>query len=110
MEKVLITGGAGFIGFHLASYLSKKASVTICDNLSRGRDDADLKALLGSKNVSFVKCDLTKTDDLGKLEKHDYVYHLAAVQGTKNFYEKPHTVLRTNLLSTINLLDWYVLH
>lgn len=107
MEKVLITGGAGFIGFHLASHLSKKASVTICDNLSRGKEDSDLNELLDESNVDFVKCDLTKTDELDKLEKYDYVYHLAAVQGTKNFYEKPHVVLRTNLLSTINLLDWY---
>ncbi|MBI4406772.1 SDR family NAD(P)-dependent oxidoreductase, partial [Candidatus Micrarchaeota archaeon] len=108
MKKALVTGGAGFMGFHLAKTLAKDRAVIICDNLSRGKMDGELKAFLEQKNVEFVQCDLTDADKVADLEKADEVYHLAAVQGTKNFYEIPHKVIRTNLLSTINLLDWFV--
>lgn len=104
--KILITGGAGFVGFHLARRLAGH-EVHICDNLSRGRMDEELKELLES-GVSFIQCDLTSAAELGKLDSdYSHVYHLAAVQGTKNFYEIPDKVLRTNLLSSINVLDWF---
>ncbi len=109
MKKVLVTGGAGFIGFHLAKKLSNEHEVVICDNLWRGKDDDELKQLVEKPNVAFVKCDLTKPEEVANLgENYDEVYHLAAIQGTKNFYDKPHVVSRTNLLSCINILDWFV--
>ncbi len=108
MKKALVTGGAGFIGFHLAKSLANDRHVTICDNLSRGEMDDELKTFLEGKNADFVQCDLTDARQVAKLEKTDEVYHLAAVQGTKKFYEIPHKVIRTNLLSTINILDWVV--
>jgi len=109
MTKVLITGGAGFIGFHLAKLLAKTQEVTICDNLFRGKDDSELKQLLTLKNVSFLKCDLTERRELEKLEKnYDYVYHLAAINGAKYFYEIPDKVLRVNTLAVINILDWFI--
>lgn len=108
--KVLITGGTGFIGYHLSKALAKKdCEVTICDNLSRGKMDDELKDLIDLDNVKFVECDLTKKEDLDKLEKdYDFLYHLAAINGTKHFYERPHEVLRVNVLATINLLDWFI--
>ncbi len=108
--KVLITGGAGFIGFFLAKHLAEQGqNVTICDNLFRGKKDEEFNALLEQPDVRFIQADLTEPDQLGKLEtNYDYVYHLAAINGTKYFYEIPHTVLRVNTLSTINILDWFV--
>jgi len=108
LAKILVTGGAGFLGFSLSKLLAKEGhEITICDNLFRGKMDEELKELIDLNNVSFVNCDLTKADELSKLEKsYDYVYHLAAIQGTKYFYEIPHKVLRVNILSTINILDW----
>lgn len=107
--EVLITGGAGFIGYHLAKHLANKFNdITICDNLFRGKMDEDLKQLIEKNNVRFVKADLTKREELHKLEdkEYDYVYHLAAINGTNYFYEMPNKVLEVNILSLINILDW----
>jgi nucleoside-diphosphate-sugar epimerase len=111
MSKILVTGGAGFIGFGLSKYLAKNQSnhVTVCDNFQRGREDEELKQFLEQKNVSFVKCDLTDYSELSKLgTDYDHVYHLAAINGTKNFYEMPDKVLRVNTLACVNILDWYL--
>lgn len=108
MAKVLITGGAGFIGFHLAKYLSSfDNDITIVDNLSRGRFDDDLKNLLKLKNVNFKKIDLTIHDEYEILDSdYDFAYHLAAVNGTKYFYEMPEKLLKINILTTLNFLEW----
>jgi nucleoside-diphosphate-sugar epimerase len=109
--KVLITGGAGFIGFHLAGHLLEQteARVVLADNLSRGRMDRDLTRLLDQfpDRVQLHEADLTDRaayDDLD--QDFDQVFHLAAVNGTKWFYQMPQTVLRTNILSLFWVLDW----
>lgn len=106
--KILVTGGAGFIGYHLARRLAdRENTVVVSDNLSRGAQDAVFAQLLQRGNVSFVRGDLTDGEGLRGLgEGYDLVYHLAAVNGTRNFYEVPHLVLRNNLLSLVNVLEW----
>ncbi|MEK6941351.1 MAG: SDR family NAD(P)-dependent oxidoreductase [archaeon] len=105
--KILVTGGAGFIGFHLSKRLAEENNhVTILDNLSRGRLDSFFKKLVSKKNVKFVKADLTQQRSFKKLGKFDQVFHLAAINGTKNFYEKPEEVIRVNTLAALNTLDW----
>lgn len=112
MKNILITGGAGFIGYHLTKLLAddSDAAITITDNLQRGRMDDDLKSLLATRpNVSFIQADLTERlafETLGT--DFDQVYHLAAVNGTKHFYDAPHAVLRTNTLTLVHILDWVV--
>ncbi len=108
--RILITGGAGFIGFHLARYHAGRGDeVHLMDNLfkSEGRRDRDLDALLERPNVRMHVLDLTQplvsVDISGEL---DIVYHLAAINGTRLFYEIPYDVARINLLATIHLLDW----
>ena len=60
--KVLIVGGAGFIGFHLAKRLSKESmEVHIFDNLSRGKLDKDLKKLIRNKKIKFTKDSLKQS-------------------------------------------------
>jgi UDP-glucose 4-epimerase/UDP-glucuronate decarboxylase len=71
--------------------------------------DRELEALTAQPNVRFVQADLANPNGFDKVGKgFDVTYHLAAVNGTRHFYEKPHTVLRTNLLSVIWALDWAV--
>jgi len=107
--KVLITGGAGFIGFHLAKRLSSEGyEVVLADNLQRGRKDKDLDELLKRKNVKLVIMDVTKADDFNKLGKgFDQVYHFAAINGTANFYKIPDVVLKVGTLGTLNMLEWF---
>jgi nucleoside-diphosphate-sugar epimerase len=110
-RRILITGGAGFVGYHLAESLSREEAdeVTLLDNLSRGSEDDDLRKLTSRTNVTLRIGDLRDAavwDDLG--QGYDEVYHLAAVIGVRKVVEQPVEVIRTNALSTLHLLDWLV--
>ena len=60
-KNIIITGGAGFIGYHLAKKLSSKNyNVYILDNISKGKIDFDFKNLLKLNNIKFIKTDLRK--------------------------------------------------
>ena len=60
MNRVLVTGGAGFIGFHLSKRLADRGiTVHILDNLSRSDMDFDLEKLVEKENVSFFEKDVT---------------------------------------------------
>lgn len=107
--RIIITGGSGFIGYHLASYLSQKPSneITIIDNHERGEPDEMFKALIAKENVKFLDQDMTQKDFYHELSGfYDCVYHLAAINGTKNFYSRPYDVMRVNILSLMNMLEW----
>ena len=84
-RSILITGGAGFIGFALAKNLSKenKNKIYIIDNLSRGSLDKEFKELIRYKNIKFLKADLTK-DIRFKLKDLTHIFHLAGSVGVKN--------------------------
>lgn len=108
-KRVLITGGAGFIGFHLAKRLAgEHHDVTIADNFFRGRHDAELDALLKLPMVRLIEGDLTKKNAWEMIGSgYDHVYHLACINGTKLFYTMPHEVLRIGVATTMNVLDWF---
>ena len=108
-KSALITGGAGFIGFHLARDLSEDGfNVTILDNFSRGREDEEFHELISRNNVHFIKADITEKSSFNNIGEFDYVYHLAAINGTGNFYSIPDQVLRVGVIGTLNVLDWFV--
>jgi nucleoside-diphosphate-sugar epimerase len=108
MSTVLVTGGAGFIGFHLAKKLLRDGyTVDLVDNLARGRLDDDLKQLLTHPQARLIEADLTDPGTFGALRSdYDEIYHLAAVIGVKNVMEQPDRVLRVNAGGTLNLLEW----
>ena len=103
-KKILITGGAGFIGYHLALALAKKNRVTILDNFLRGKKDLYLKKLLISNKLECINCDLNKAIKIKK--KFDIVFHLAAIIGVKNVKDNPLKTLQTNIFSTIHLVNY----
>ena len=109
MRRIIVTGGSGFIGYHLANYLAEKkdTEVTVIDNHARGEADEMFKELISRDNVIFLQEDLTQKNFYNKLSgRYDEIYHLAAINGTKNFYNKPYEVLRVGILSLINILEW----
>ncbi|MFI5776809.1 NAD-dependent epimerase/dehydratase family protein [Nocardia sp. NPDC051570] len=105
-ERVLITGGAGFVGLHLARRLVRDgAEVVLLDDFSRGRADADLDEV--RRRAEVIAHDLTTPIPDGSVRgDFDAVYHLAAVVGVRRSNENPGHVLRTNMLATLHLLDW----
>ncbi len=109
MKKILVTGGAGFIGYHLIKKLlsDQESRVVAVDNLQRGRLDEDFLALMNDSRLEFRQADLTDLNYYSTLETDfDQVYHLAAVNGTKWFYKMPQEVLRINTLSLVYILEW----
>ena len=106
--KILITGGSGFIGAHLAKHaLDNNNIVHICDNNLRGIKDIFIDELI-NRGAKFIKCDLTRLDEIIKLDKnYDIVFHLAAINGTENFYTIPYDVMRVTILSTMNMLEYF---
>ena len=107
---ILITGGAGFIGYHLARYHWQLGdSVVLLDNCfkNEGKIDQGFQEFIAHSNVRFILADLTQPlRDINAGNEFSVVYHLAAINGTRLFYEMPFEVARTNLLSTLNLLEW----
>lgn len=100
LSKILITGGAGFIGERLAAALvSGGSEVQIVDNLSRGRDDAALKELAATGKALFAHADLRAPGALdGFGDDYEIVVHLAAILGVQNVLDRPYETLRDNVL------------
>lgn len=103
--KILITGGAGFIGSHLTDYLlGLGAHVTVLDNLSNGNLD-NLSGARKSDRFNFIKGDILIKEDCEKAtEAIDFVFHLACL-GVRHSLHKPFENHRTNAEGTLNVLE-----
>ncbi len=103
MSKILITGGAGFLGFNLAKHLvKKKHKVFLLDNFSRGKLDYAFESLIKYKNIKLIKKDLLNLKFFK--EQFDIIFHLASIVGVKNVNKNPTNTFYINLVSTLNLL------
>ncbi|NQY43515.1 MAG: NAD-dependent epimerase/dehydratase family protein [Legionellales bacterium] len=109
-NTILISGGAGAIGFQLAKVLANRGDeIYIADNFIRSENDDEFKSLVSNSNVHAINIDLS---DIVSCERHlpdsvDYIYHMAAFNGTQNFYEHSFQVLLHSTLPTIHLIKIY---
>ena len=104
-KKVLITGGAGFIGSHLAkNRLEDEAEVTCVDNLERGKKEY-IKSIL--PHITFLKEDLKNQETTLKISKDmDIIFHLASKVGGIGYYlSKPGEVITENTLIDANIIS-----
>tara|TARA_B100000787_G_scaffold119501_1_gene89656 strand:- start:10019 stop:11041 length:1023 start_codon:yes stop_codon:yes gene_type:complete len=109
MKKVIILGGAGFIGLNIARYLieNRDYKITIADNLSRGKMDSYMIEILENENVNFVEGDFTKESAYENLDSdYDYCYMLASVVGVNNTLKIPGEIIRINTSLILNTLEW----
>ncbi|MDP3105692.1 MAG: SDR family oxidoreductase [Candidatus Methanoperedens sp.] len=103
-QRVMVTGGAGFIGSNLAEELARENEVVILDDLSTGRME-NIKELLKKENVRFIRGSIT---DLELLQKSfnciDYVFHQAALASVPRSIQNPIGSNEANITGTLNVL------
>ncbi len=104
----LITGGAGFIGGHLAKRLIDDGHhVTMVDNLSRGVSDAHIAELSGTGRFTTVIADLRDPHALDSFDADiTHIFHFAALLGVANVIERPYPTLRDNVSMVANMIDY----
>ena len=106
VKKILITGGAGFIGSHVVDWLIKDGyEVTVIDNLSNGKKEF-INAHLFNSKFNFYEQDITDFDSLKEIMAgHDLVWHLAANTDIIGGVEKPSRDLKDCVIGTFNVLE-----
>ncbi len=105
MEKVIITGGAGFIGSHLAEELARRGyQVTILDDLSTGKME-NIKELIKKGGVQFIQGSITNFSLLKELfQGAVYVFHQAALPSVPRSVKDPLATSEVNVTGTLNVL------
>jgi len=101
--NILVTGGAGFIGSHIAGYFASAGhNVTILDNLSTGYS----RNIPTSDNITFIKGDICTQTTIAKAANGaDYVFHHAALVSVPLSCQKPADAFNINTLGTLNVLQ-----
>ena len=106
-KRILITGGAGFIGLHLANHLLDHGySILLVDNYSRGVNDSELNKTLKKDRITFVNCDLRDKKKVLQLGNDLYaIFHLAAIVGVAHVSKEPNRVLSDNVQTLGNVIE-----
>ncbi len=106
-KKIVVTGGAGFIGSNLVHALAKvdlNNEVVVIDNLSTGRIE-NIQGLIDNKKIEFIKSSITDLVLLQKIFRGvDFVFHQAAVASVPKSVEDPITTHNVNVTGTLNVL------
>lgn len=113
MKRVLVTGAAGFIGYHLSMRLLEEGlEVTGADNLNPyyevGLKEARLERLKGKPGFSFARVDIADREGMARLfgdGRFDVVVHLAAQAGVRYSIENPESFVQSNLVGFFRVLD-----
>jgi UDP-glucose 4-epimerase len=99
--RILITGGAGFIGSHIVEHFHQQAEVRVLDNLRTG-----YKKNIAPFNVDFIEGDILDKDIVKHaMEGVDYVFHLAAMVSVPESMASPHEAVRINSEGILNVLE-----
>jgi UDP-glucose 4-epimerase len=101
MAKILVTGASGLLGTEICRQLKivTNNEVWAVDNHSRSSTIPPCD--------QFRQIDLTDTDSIDQLpQDFDYIYHYGAINGTKNFYERPNQVLSNNFVCDLNMFEY----
>ena len=110
MSKIVITGGAGFIGSHIAEALVQDHEVVIVDNMddyySPALKQRNLDCVMAKGHIDFVRGDITNLDLVRNVidDTVDYVFHEAAQAGVRISVEDPFKPNNVNVLGTLNVL------
>lgn len=103
--KYFLTGGAGFIGSHLADRLVNMGTVTVYDNLSSGKKEF-IEHHFGKKNFCFIQADLLDSDALKEtIKRHDVVFHIAANPEARAGIRDTDLDLEQGTIATYNVLE-----
>ena len=107
MKKVLITGGTGFIGSHLAEYLiNKKFKVTVFDRYNPNYNLGNLQNSQLKDKIKFIFGDIRDYDSTNRaIKDNDIIIHLAALIGIPYSYFSPLAYVKTNIEGTYNVLE-----
>src|SRR5690606_7167870 len=111
MKKILVTGGAGFIGSNFVKYMLKKHpdyKIINVDALTYAGNLENLKDISDNKNYTFIKADIRdrkKMDEIFSTYEIDTVVNFAAESHVDRSIEEPEVFLTTNVIGTQVLLD-----
>lgn len=105
-KKIIVTGGAGFIGSHMVDLLMKKNyTVIVIDNLSNGRK-LNIKNHLNKKNFFLKKLDICKIKKESEwLKNTDYIFHFAGIGDIVPSIQNPSKYNHVNVQGTVNMLE-----
>jgi len=99
--KILITGGAGFIGSHLARHFGGRAEVRVLDNLRTGH-----RRNLAGLDVRFIEGSILDRETVARaMQGIDYVFHLAAMVSVPESVGQPHDCVALNVTGLLNVLE-----
>jgi len=99
-ERILITGGTGFIGEHLVSKLSGSEN-----NITVLRHSQPISESVQTSDIRMVEGDITEFDKLPSFEEYDTVVHLAGKVSVSDSVENPRNTFKTNIHGTENVLE-----